>query len=52
MKPYGGRYGKFKTENKDGIPGTTKSISRYDKLVTKNANRSMNKKGRKWNEID
>lgn len=44
MKKYAKRSAvKFRTEKMDGIPGTTKSISKYDKLTTKNANRSLKK---------
>lgn len=54
MKKYAKRSAvKLKTANKDGIPGTTKSISKYDKLITKNANRADKKRMRQQskNEI-
>ncbi|GGH28421.1 hypothetical protein GCM10011418_39080 [Sphingobacterium alkalisoli] len=42
-----GKYSKYpvklKVLAKDGIPGTSKSISAFDKLVTKNANRAGKK---------
>ncbi|MGA6117456.1 hypothetical protein [Sphingobacterium anhuiense] len=45
MKKYAKRSAvMFTTEKKDGIPGVVKSISKYDKLITKNANRGLKKK--------
>lgn len=53
MKKYGKRSGeKFRTEKKDGIPGVVKSISKYDKLITKNANRSIKKRFRQKSKRD
>jgi hypothetical protein len=47
MKKYAKRSAvKFRTEKKDGIPGEVKSISKYDKLITKNANRGLKKQVR------
>lgn len=42
---------KFRVKNKDGIPGVVKSISKWDKLITKNANRSIKKAVRQRSKI-
>lgn len=48
MKGYGS-FGtpKFRPERHGGIPGTSKGVSKTDKLITKNANRSMKKRMRR-----
>lgn len=53
MKKYG-KLGavKFRLRNKDGIPGVVKSISRLDKLITKNANRSIKKAVRQKSKVE
>ena len=38
--------GKFKAQKTDHVDGYSKGVSRYDKLVTKNANRGMAKGAR------
>lgn len=43
---------KLRVANKDGIPGTSKSISKYDKLVTRNANRCSKKRQRQLAKRD
>lgn len=35
--------GKFKATKTDLVPGTSKGVSKYDKLITRNANRSKKK---------
>ena len=42
---------KFRVKNKDGIPGVVKSITKLDKLTTKNANRSLKKAIRQRSKI-
>lgn len=37
---------KYKADRPDGIPGSSKGISEYDKLIVKNANRSRKKGAR------
>ena len=51
MKPYLDEHSmgspKFNAEKTDHVPGTAKGISKKDKLVTKNANRSRKKAARR-----
>ncbi len=47
LTPYTGKGTfKFVPERTDHVSGYSKSLSKYEKLVTKNANRSMKKKVR------
>ncbi len=43
VKPKRKGKGKFKIFRFKGMPGTGKGVSKQDKLVTKNANRSLKK---------
>ncbi|GGH28341.1 hypothetical protein FAZ19_19760 [Sphingobacterium alkalisoli] len=45
MKPYTIKIGspKLKAVKTDHVPGASKGVSKYDKLITKNANRSGKK---------
>lgn len=44
LTPYTGKSTyKFEPERSEYVPGTSKGVSKYEKLVTKNANRSMKK---------
>lgn len=52
MKKYSRYAEKYRTTAKDGIPGTSKSISALDKLTTRNANRAGKKAERQLAKIN
>jgi hypothetical protein len=43
MKPYSNNRQKLKADKTDHVSGMSKGVSGYDKLVTRNANRSFKK---------
>jgi hypothetical protein len=46
MKPYSNNRQKLKADKTDHVSGMSKGVSGYDKLVTRNANRSFKKQER------
>lgn len=54
MKPLDKKQGrpKFKAEKTDQVGGYSKGVSTYDKLITKNANRSRTKSARQQEKLE